>query len=287
MIAANVTAELGGRRGARRRIPVLPLLCGLVLLVVLVCVFGGTALAPDDPTAQNPLLSVSPPGGGHLLGTDQLGHDVFSLLLAGTFPSVVGPLAVALGCLGIGAALGMSGAYFGGVTDTIVNRFTDLVYALPALLIAIVVLGVVGGGYWLTAGVLLFLSLPYEIRLCRSAALVQVRLHYVDAARTIGISPARSLFRHVLPNIMPTVIATFLLDFVNALISFAALSYLGFGVQPSSPSWGRMLSQGQSLITQNPWLSIAPAVLIIITGASATLLGDWAYERLTAAGGTR
>jgi len=263
---------------------VVPLLGGAALLAVLVCVVSGAALAPQDPTAQHPTLSVTGPGPGHPLGTDQLGRDVLSQLIAGARSAVIGPLAVAVGCVLIGVAAGMAAAYFGGVVDTVVNRFADLVYALPALLIAVVVVGVLGGGYWKTAAVLLVLTIPFEIRLCRSAAQVQVRQPYVDAARTLGLSPWRILFRHVLPNIVPTVLATFLLDFVGALISFAALSYLGLGVPAGTPDWGSMLAAGQQLITENPWLSIAPAVLIIITAASATLLGDWAHERLSRGG---
>jgi peptide/nickel transport system permease protein/glutathione transport system permease protein len=286
----SVTPALGQTTLAtagRRRVLLVPVLCGGVLLAVLVCAVAGGRLAPYSPLAQNPLLSVTGPGHGHLLGTDQLGRDVFSLLLAGTGPAVAGPLVVAVGCLLIGAMLGMAGAFFGGAADTVVNRLADLIYALPALLIAIVVVGVVGGGYWVTVAVLLFLSVPYEIRLCRSASMVQVRLPYIDAARTVGISSWRIIARYVLPNIMPTVVATFLLDFVGALIGFAALSFLGLGVSASSPSWGAMLADGQSLIAENPWLSIAPAIMLIITAASATLLGDWAHERLTGGGAQR
>jgi peptide/nickel transport system permease protein/glutathione transport system permease protein len=285
--SGSVTAGRAGLARPRQRVPVLPVICAAVLLGVLVLVVAGGWLAPQNPLAQNPLLSVTGPGHGHLLGTDQLGRDVFSLLLAGARTAVVGPLVVAVGTLMIGCPLGMAGAFFGGITDTAVNRFADLVYALPALLIAIVVVGVVGGGYWLTAAVLLFLSVPAEIRLCRAAAMVQVRLPYVDAARTVGLSSWRIIVRHVLPNITPTVVATVLLDFTGALIGFAALSFLGLGVPAGSPDWGAMLASGQSLIAENPWLSISPAVLLILTASCATLLGDWAHERLTEAGAQR
>jgi peptide/nickel transport system permease protein/glutathione transport system permease protein len=265
-------------------IPLVPGACGFVLLMVLVAVLSGRWLAPDNPSAQDPLLSVTGPGSGHLLGTDQLGRDVLSELIAGAQLAIVGPIVVAVGCVLIGATLGMAGAYFGGIVDALVNRFADLIYALPALLIAIVVIGVTRGGYWQTAAVLVFLSVPYELRLCRSAAMVQVRLPYVDAARTLGISARRTMFRHVLPNILPTVVATFLLDFVGAMLGFAALSFLGLGVPPSSPAWGNLLAEGQSLIAENPWLSIAPAVLLSATAVSATLLGDWAHEQLAGRG---
>lgn len=285
--AASTSTTEPAASGRRRGVPVLPLTCGVVLVTVLVCGVLGGALAPHDPNAQDPLLNVTGPGDEHLLGTDQLGRDVLSRLLAGTGSSVFGPLMAAAGCVLIGTSLGMCGAYFGGVRDTAVNRLADLIYALPALLIAIVVIGVVGGGYWVTVAVLLFLSVPSQIRLSRSAAMVQVRLPYVDAARTAGISSWQIITKHVLPNVLPTVVATFLLDFVVTLGAFAALSFLGLGMSASTPSWGAMLADGQSLIATNPWLAIAPGILLIATGSAATLLGDWVHERLTSAGAQR
>lgn len=272
--------------GVRRlRMSPLVLLCAAFLVVVVVCAFVGELLAPFDPATQDPMLGVSGPAGAHLLGTDQLGRDVLSQVIVGARSAVVGPLLVALGCGLIGGLVGLAAAFFGGWTDTLANRFADLIFALPALLIAVVVVGVAGGGYWVMAAVLLVLSVPGEIRICRSAAMVQVRLPYVDAARTLGLSPARTIFRHVLPNIMPTLVATVLLDFVAALIGFAAMSFLGLGVPPGSPDWGSLLGAGQPLIAENPWLATAPAILLILTAASATLLGDWAHERLSRNGG--
>lgn len=268
----------------RRRIKVAPLLSSLFLLGVAVCAIAGPSLAPQDPSRQDPGLSVTSPSSAHLLGTDQLGRDVFSQLVAGAAPSVVGPLAVAVGCVLLGVSLGVAAAYFGGVVDTAANRLADLIYALPALLVAIVVVGVIGGSYWVSVALLIALSVPAQIRLCRSAAMVQVRLPYVEAARTIGVSPLRTMTRHVLPNIMPVVVTTFLLDFVGALIAIAALSFLGVSGPAGLPDWGTILANGQALIVQNPWLSVAPALLIIMTAASVTLLGDAVHERLTKRG---
>ncbi|WP_033296191.1 ABC transporter permease [Amycolatopsis jejuensis] len=259
--------------------------CAAFLLVVVVCAIAGNLFAPMDPAAQNPMLGVSGPGNGHLLGTDQLGRDVFSQLIAGARAAVFGPLMVALGCGVIGGLTGLAAAYFGGWRDLLANRFADLVFALPALLVAAVVVGIAGGGYWVTAGLLLVLSIPSEIRLCRSAAMVQVRMPYVDAARTLGLPASRAIFRHVLPNIVPTLVATVLLDFVGALIGFASMSFLGLGVPPGSPDWGSLLAAGQPLIAENPWLATAPAILLILTASSATLLGDWVHERLSNHGG--
>jgi len=253
----------------------------VVLATVAVCAVLGSTITPFDPLTQNPLNSVALPGNGHLLGTDQLGRDVFSLLIAAARSAVVGPIVVSVFCGLIGGALGLSAAYFGGVLDSVINRFADLVYALPALLIAVVVIGIVDGGYWLTAMILTLLLLPYQIRMCRSAAMVQMRFPYVDAARTLGLSARRTMIRHILPNILPTVVAAALLDFVTALTGYASLSYLGLGVAAGSPDWGAMLHEGQSFIGQNPWLPLAPAIMLILTAASVTLVGDWAYDRLS------
>ncbi|WP_091619188.1 ABC transporter permease [Amycolatopsis saalfeldensis] len=258
---------------------------GWLFVAVVLAVFG-RRLAPFDPGEQNPLLSVSPPSGAHWLGTDQLGSDVLSEVMAGAGTALLGPLCVALGTVLLGGALGLLAGYRGGLIDSLTNRFADLMYALPGLLVIVVVIGVVGGGYWVAVAVLTVLTLPGEIRLCRSATQVQARLPYVEAARTLGLPAARIMRRHILPNIMPTVIATFLLDFVGALVSLSGLSYLGLGAPPGIPDWGALLQTGQNLLTDNPMISLVPGALIALTATSVTLLGDWLYDRYSV-GGTR
>lgn len=274
------------RRGGRRA-PLLVLAAALGVAVIAVLVVSGSALAPFDPSHQDLMLSAAGPGGGHWLGTDTLGRDVFSQLIAGTRGAVVGPLCVALAAGLIGVPLGLAAGYRGGVFDAVANRLADLVYALPVMLVIIVAVGVSGGGYWYAVVVLTVLTLPAEIRFCRSATLVQARLPYVEAARVLGLSAPRIMLRHLLPNILPTVIATLLLDFVGALISLSGLSYLGLGTPPGTPDWGQLLNQGQSLLTVNPYLSLGPAVMIIVTAASVTLLGDWMYDRYSASADAR
>lgn len=283
-IAASA-ASVAGRLSARRsRLPVLVVVAGLFVLLILVFLAFGSLIAPDDPNQQNLLLTVIPPGHGHWLGTDQLGRDVLSQLVVATRIAVVGPLVVALGTVLLGTTLGVLAGYKGGVLDTIVNRLADLMYALPSLLVVIVIVGVVGGGYWFAVAVLAVLGIPGEIRLCRSATMVQARLPYVEAANTLGLSSTRIMIRHVLPNIMPTVIATLLLDFVGALISLSGLAYLGLGVPAGTPDWGSMLQDGQSLLAANPWLSLAPGIMIALTATSVTLIGDWLYDRFAVDG---
>ncbi|WP_283134121.1 ABC transporter permease [Rhizohabitans arisaemae] len=254
----------------------------LLAVVALLAVFGAE-LAPQDPDAQNPALGAGPPGPGHPLGTDVLGRDVLSRLIVGTFPAVAGPVCVAIGVLVAGTLLGLLGGYHGGRIDAVIARGADILYSMPALLVAIVVIGTVGGGYLLTIGLLIVLTLPGTVRLIRSATLSQARLPYVDAARAMGVRPGWILGRHILPNIMPTVVATFLLEFTTALVSFSALSFLGLGVAPGAADWGTMLADGQELIFENPMMSLTPALLIVLTAVGATLVGDRLYDRATLA----
>lgn len=282
----EVAALTAGER--RRRFgkvpPFLVVLSLVVLGVVVVLAVTGDLFAPQDPTAQDPLSSSLPPGDGHPLGTDQLGRDVLSLLVAGTRPALVGPLIVAIITTLLALVLGMWAGYRGGWVDTMIARTADLLYSLPALLIAIVVVGLVSPSYVVMILVLAFLTFPGGVRVIRSVTLVQARQPYVDAARTLGLPTSRILRRHVLPNIAPTVVSSFLLDFAGALVGFSALAFLGLGVQPGSADWGTMVADGQVLILLNPAMSVAPALCLIAVTASATVVGDWLFERFSARG---
>jgi peptide/nickel transport system permease protein/glutathione transport system permease protein len=268
-------------RSGRRRVSILTAVALAALVLLVIAVVFGSLVAPRDPGHQDLILGASGRSADHWLGTDDLGRDVLSRLIVGARAALVGPLAVALLTLWVGAPLGLAAGYHGGRVDSLISRVADLIWALPALLVAIVVLGVVDGGYWLTVAVIALLSLPHMIRLTRSATLVQARLPYVDAVRTLGLTTPRIVFRHVLPNVSPTIVATFLLDFVGALIVFSSLAFLGIGVQPGSADWGTMLAAGRELLFVNPWLLLGPGIAIVITAASITLLGDWLYERLS------
>jgi peptide/nickel transport system permease protein len=269
------------------RPPVTILIAGLIFLAIVVLGLFGSVLAPYGAGTQDLSVGVSAGGHGHLLGTDQLGQDVLSQIFVATRVAVLGPACAALITVLIGGAFGVLAGYRGGVLDALANRLADLMYALPALLVIIVIVGVAGGGYWFAVLVLAILSIPGQIRLCRSAVRAQASLPYVEAARTLGLSPLRIMARHLLPNILPTLIATFLLDFVGALIGLSGLAYLGLGVPPGTPDWGTMLQDGQNLLTLNPWLSLAPGIMIALTATSVTLIGDWLYDRFSTDSGTR
>lgn len=270
------------RRGTAARLTVVG--CAVVVAVVVGCGLFGPSLLSDAATAQDLARGATGPSAEHLLGTDQLGRDVLARMVLGCRNALVAPVLIALGTVIIGGALGMLAGYAGGTWDSVISRGADLVYAMPGLLIVIVVLGALEGSYALAIALFVLLALPTEIRLCRSATLGQRQLPYVDAARTLGLSRRRILARHVLPNIMPVIVAPALLDFVGALVGFASLSFFGLGVSPGSAEWGLMLADGRAVIYQNAWASMAPGLAIVVLAASVTLLGDWVYDRLSGGG---
>lgn len=271
------------RRG-RRILPRAPWV-RIGALVAVIVVFGVACLSPvflKDATQQDVLLGVTPPGEGHLLGTDELGRDVFSLLLAGATTSVLGALAIAIGSMLIGVLVGTPAGYFGGRIDQVAMRWTDLMFSIPALLVAIVVSGVMGGGYILAIGVLIILFSPGDTRVARGGALEQANKPYVEAARVLGLSSPRILGRHVWPNVAPLSLANAFLNFAFALVALASLSFLGLGVGPGSADWGRTLAESRTLLFDNPWAAIAPGLAIIITASAVNILGDWLSVRSSA-----
>ncbi|HEV2951008.1 MAG TPA: ABC transporter permease [Actinomycetota bacterium] len=254
----------------------------LFVLVAIICALFGRQIAPYPPGEQHLLVGDTPPSAGHWAGTDLLGRDVLSRTIVGARTALVGPAVVAVGAFAIATLLGLLAGYLGGATDSVVMRWVDFMFALPGPLIAIVIVGVVGGGLWTAVVVLVVLFTAPDTRIVRSAVLEQRPLPYVEAARTLGISRRRIMFRHILPNIFPIVAAYVVLDFAFALVSLAALSFLGLGVPPGSPDWGRMLNENRTILFTNPMASLLPAAAIVIAAGSINIIGDWIYERISA-----
>ncbi|GAA1713065.1 ABC transporter permease [Kribbella yunnanensis] len=264
----------------RRRLSIVVPLAFLCVAALLVMATLGSLLAPQDPTAQDLLSAAAAPGAGHLLGTDSLGRDILSRVLVGARPALIGPLAVAAGAVILAVLLGLLAGFNGGWIETLIVRIGDLMYALPGLLVLIVVAGLFGGGYWVAVVLMIILVSPAGMRLVRSAVLTQRNLPYIEAAQTLGVNKTRLMLRHILPNVVPTVVAMFLLDFVGGLVALSTLSFLGVGSPPGSADWGLMLAENRPLLDQNPWAAIAPALLLIIAAFSVTILGDWLHARL-------
>ena len=268
---------------ARRSWPQLPgpvwlsfVFVGLVIFLALI----GPNFA-QSPYDQDLFAISLPPSGGHWLGTDELGRDVLARLVTGTKTAILGPFIVAAFGLIVSAVVGIYAGYSGGFVDSLIMRIVDFVVALPGLLIAIVLVSVLGGGYWLAIAVLSFLNVQGDIRIVRGAALKERRLTYVEAARAVGVPPHRVMFWHILPNLIALLAATFAIDFSGALVAMAGLAFLGMGAEIGAPEWGSMLAEGQALLFANPVAAMAPALAIILLAISVTLIGDWIYDRYT------
>jgi len=246
----------------------------VLVLAALALAAIGTLIAPQDPLHQNLLEGSLRAGGKYLLGTDQLGRDIFSRVLAGARTAVLGPLAIALATMVISTILGLIAGYSGGLIDSIVGRVADVVYAVPPLIVAIVVVGVLGGGFTLGIIVLSVLNIPAGFRSIRAATLEQTPLPYIESAWVLGRSRWRIMAIHILPNIRPVVLSTFFLAFTYGFVDLATLSFLGLGVSPGTPDWGRMVAESRVLFFDNPWAAVAPLVLIVLTAVSANVLGE-------------
>jgi peptide/nickel transport system permease protein len=276
--AAIPSAVAPGERGG---VPVTVWIAMAFVVVAVACALFGPRIAPYRANEQDLLLGTVPPGGEHLAGTDLLGRDVLSRTIVGARTALVGPTIVAVGAFAIATVLGLLSGYIGGVIDSLVMRWVDFMFALPGPLIAIVIVGVAGGGFWTAVVVLVVLFTAPDTRIVRSAVLEQRPLPYIEAARTLGISRSRIMFIHILPNILPIVAAYVVLDFAFALVSLAGLSFLGLGVSPGTADWGRMLFENRTILFTNPLAALMPAAAIVITAGSINIIGDWIYQRMS------
>lgn len=278
-IPSGIASEALVRTGG---IPVTVWIAMVFVAVAILCAAFGPQIAPYPANEQQLLVGDTPPSAEHWAGTDLLGRDVLSRTIVGARTALVGPAIVAAGAFAIATILGLLAGYIGGFTDSAVMRWVDFMFALPGPLIAIVIVGVVGGGFWTAVVVLVVLFTAPDTRIVRSAVLEQRPLPYIEAARVLGISRRRIMFRHIFPNILPLIAAYVVLDFAFALVSLAALSFLGLGVAPGTADWGRMLFENRTILLTNPMAALLPAAAIVITAGSINILGDWTYERMSA-----
>lgn len=268
----------------RRRAPwTIVVITVFLALVVAMTLLGG--LLFPDAMRQDILASLLPAGtDGHPLGTDELGRDVLAMTIAGTASSVVGPVCVAVGSMLFGIVLGTLAGYERGWLDFAIGRWTDLLLALPVLLAAIVVSGVLGGGYWVTVALLIVLFSPSDIRIVRAGVLEQSARPYIEAAQMLSLSRWRVMFRHILPNVSTLVITNVMLNTAFALVAFSSLSFLGVGVAPGTADWGRQLTDNRAIMFDNPLAVVVPALLVILVACAVNVFGDWLGERLSRTG---
>jgi peptide/nickel transport system permease protein len=220
-----------------------------------------------------------PPQGRHLLGTDNFGRDVFSRIVAGgRYTLLIAVLTVAGSALA-GSVLGLASGYAGGLWDEITMRFMDALSSFPGLLLALMTAALFGGGGPALAAALLLLFIPGFTRIARSGALQYRRRDFVLAAEILGASPCRILFSHILPNLAPSLLSAAALGLSNAILAEAAMSYLGLGIQPPIPSWGRMLAESQTFLFNAPWCALAPGIMIMLAVLAFHILGEGIRRR--------
>ncbi len=265
----------------RAQVPVSIKVAMIVLAAVVVCAFAARWIAPQDPYVQHLDIGISLPSDTFLAGTDTLGRDILSRVITGAATALMGPMVIAAGAFCLATALGLMAGFYGGWVDAAIMRWADFMLALPYTLITIVVVGVIGGGYWTAVFVLLILFVPSDTRIVRAAVLEQRPRPYIEAARVLGIPQSRILIVHILPNVLPIILAYVAIDFAFALVNLAGLSFLGLGVEPGTADWGRMLSENRNLIASNPPGVLLPAGMIIVTAVCMNLIGDWLFERFT------
>ncbi|MFJ3876121.1 ABC transporter permease [Streptomyces sp. NPDC090077] len=254
-----------------------PLLLALFVLVALLAPW----ITPHDPTFGRLGDTLLGPGPGHWLGTDQGGHDTLSALIAGTRTSLAGPLAVVVSSTVLGVAVGLFTAWRGGRTDRVAGRVLDVLFAFPALLLAILAVALFGKGTTAPVIAMALAYMPYTARLVRGLALQEKARPYIAAYRVQGHSALFTTVRALLPNIAPTLLAQCTVNFGYALLDLAALSFLGLGVQPPTPDWGAMINQGQAAVLQGePLSAVVPAVAVVVVVVAFTSVGENLGDRL-------
>lgn len=245
----------------------------VLVLVVVIAVFA-PLLSPYDYATIDRTSRLDAPSAAHWMGTDHLGRDVLSRVLHGARVSVaVGLMSVSMAGL-LGVPIGLLAGYRGGWLDELFMRLMDALLVFPAILLALVVIAVVGPGLVPMSIAIALVFVPAFARLTRGAVLMVKPREFVEASHALGAGASRIVMRHVLPNVMAPVIVQVSIALAYAILIEAALSFLGFGTQPPTPSWGQMLNEARSHMGRAPWLALFPGVAIGVTVAALNLLGD-------------
>jgi len=231
-------------------------------------------VSPKDPSLQDLTARLQGPSPSHWMGTDDLGRDVFSRLLLGTRISLsVGFVAVGIS-MSVGTFLGLWAGFFGGKWDTLLMRLVDVMLSIPTLFLILAVLAFLGPNIYNVMAIIGLTSWPGLARLVRGECLSVREREYVQAAKMAGVSTARLLFIHILPNVVAPILVSATLGVGGAILTESALSFLGLGVQPPTPSWGNILSIGRDYLHIAWWLSLFPTLAILVTVLAFNLLGE-------------
>jgi peptide/nickel transport system permease protein len=254
----------------------------VIAVATIVAVFG-TLLAPFNPVLPNLALAFVGPTSGHLLGFDFEGRDVLSRILAGAQSSMLGPLAVVVGAMVIGVLFAVISAWRRGTVDAVISSGLDILFAFPGILLAVLAAAVFGAGLWAAAISLAIAYMPYVARVLRGAALKERSQPYIAALEVQGASATSICLRHIVPNIMPLIVAQATILFGYAMVDLAAVSFLGLGVQPPAANWGVMISENQVGIPQGyPLPALAAGACIVAVVIAFNVLGERLFEQAQA-----
>lgn len=277
--SAPTRAAFGGIRSRYLRHP--GFMTGLVVLVLIsVVAIGAPVFAPYSPLDTDMLKTLAPPSAEHLLGTDQFGRDVLSRLIWGAQISLQVAAMVVVISLTFGTLIGAVAGYAGGWVERVIMVGNDIMLAFPGFLLALALVAVRGSSL---ESVIMAVSIAYTPRVAavmRSVVLTIKPRPYIEASQAIGMTASRVLFVHVIPNALPPVIVVATVSAATAILAEAGLSYLGLGVQPPAATWGNVISDGQSYIISNPWISISAGGCIAIVVIALNLLGDGLRDTL-------
>lgn len=287
ILDASLSAMAGSETGRghvrtlRRILRNRPLVIGgAIVLVLILSSLLAPVLSPYNPQAMNLIAAMQPPSLAHLAGTDNFGRDMFSrILYGGRVALLVGFTSVAISMV-IGCVLGFAAGYAGGRADMLVQRLMDLMLAFPSLLLAFLVIAILGPGLVNAIIAIGVSGIPVYARIARAEVLKLRHREFVDAARALGAGDVRVLFKHVIPNSLSPILVLAGLGVASAILTEAALSYIGLGAQPPSPDWGATLSQAQDYIETQWWLPTFPGLAIVIAALGFNLLGDGLRDHL-------
>ena len=246
------------------------ILVGIILLTLLASFFW----IPPDYNAISSALRFMPPGPEHLLGTDNLGRDVFMRIVGGSRYTIILAMCTVTGAAVLGSMLGLFAGYSGGIRDEIVMRLMDAISSFPGILCALVMVALLGNSQFTLFIALLILFVPGFTRIMRSGTLQYKHADFILAERLLQASRGRIVFVHILPNLAPSLLSASALGLSNAILAEASMSYLGLGIQPPTPSWGRMLAESGIFLLNAPWCSLAPGMCILLSVMAFHFLGE-------------
>jgi len=234
---------------------------------------------PHDYNLMDHEKRLLPPSLTHLLGTDNFGRDIFSRIMAGGRNSLLLAICTVTGAAAVGSLLGLLAGYKGGITADIIMRIIDTINSFPGIVLALLFVAVMDNGQFTLFIALLILFTPSYTRVMRTGALQYKNSNFVQAEKILGAGYFRITFIHILPNLAPQLLSASVLGLSNAILAEAAMSYLGMGIQPPNPSWGRMLDESQSWFFSAPWYPLAPGFFIMLTVIAFHMLGEGIRKR--------